>query len=172
MIWKLFGRGPKSPDTSRWWQEAETLATEEAPIDITALRAALAIDAPDELEQQLEMIDGLEQLAALRASASLPSVTTQHRVIGADRCHMILPVTTSGETSAPATLFLTSTRLVIATGRARAWPWQRVRLVRTGRELSVVVSGFDVVVRVQCNTYATALCAAAAAERLRTMAVS
>jgi hypothetical protein len=163
----LFGRGRAAPNTAAWWRQADALAADADVIDVTALRASLIEDAPDERERQEEMLDGLEALASLRAEPALPIVPTQHRVVGSDACHAIVPVTTTGSTAGPATLFLTSARVVLMRGQTRSWPWHRVRIVRTGRDLAIVATGAEPPELVQCNSYGDALCAVHLAEHLR-----
>ncbi len=163
----LFGRTPVGPDTTVWWRQADALASSEDTIDLTPLRASLVTGADDERERQEEMLDGLDALASLRAAAHLPVVTTQHRVVGTDTCHAILPVTATGEAPGPATLFLTSARVILMRGHTRAWAWHRVRLVRTGRDLAIVVTGTDHADVVHCNSYGDALSAVHLAEHFR-----
>ena len=143
------------------------MATGADVIDLTALRASLIDDAPDERERQEEMLDGLEALASLRGEGTVPIVPTQHRVVGSEACHAIVPVTTTGTAAGPATLFLTSARVVLMRGQTQSWAWHRVRLVRTGRDLAIVASGTDAPEIVQCNSYGEALCAVHLSDHLR-----
>ena len=102
------------------------------------------------------MLAGLDALATL-AAEPLPVLTTQHRVIGADTCHFIMPVTLADGVPAPGKLFVTSARLIVAAGGSRAWPWHRIRSVtRAGRELLVNGAG-DATLRIICNNFADAL---------------
>jgi len=113
---------------------------------------------PDELEQQEEMLDGLEQLLALVERDALPVLTTQHQVIGTDVCHLARPATYSGEHAVPGKLFLTSRRIVFAGGSARSWPWHRVRAVeRRSRTVVVHLAGASNGVHLDCNTFGDAL---------------
>jgi len=160
LIWRVFRKShPSTPDAA-WWRRAEDAAATPTPEAIDALARDLAASAapPDEAERQDEMLGGLRDLAALAAAAALPIVATQHRVIGADTCHLIAPVSLGADAGAAGKLFLTSTRLVFVSGRPTAWPWHRVRKVtRTGRDLIVIAAGEQEAVLLRCNTYGEAL---------------
>ena len=161
MFWRVFKRSSaRATRDDGWWHEAERAADSPDPDAIAGLRASMNQDASlDEAEQQEEMMDGLEQLVPLATAAALPAITTQHRVIGSDTCHLALPATLSAEQSVPGKLFLTDRRLVFAGGRAQAWPWHRVRVVtRTDRIVSIVVTGPSDAIQLQCNTYGDAVC--------------
>jgi hypothetical protein len=127
--------------------------------------AAASDSAPDSAEEREEMLDGLDALTAL-AAGPLPVLTTQHRVIGADTCHFIVPVTLADDLPVPGKLFLTSARLIVAAGGSRAWPWHRIRsITRAGREL-FVSGASDATLRITCNNFADALAVEHAARRL------
>jgi len=112
------------------------------------------------------MIAGLEALTAIAAAAAPPVVTTQHRVIGADVCHYVAPITIAGEAPVPGKLFVTSARLVIVAGAPRAFPWHRLRaLARAGRDLVIATAGAEGL-RVQCNNFTDALVVQHLARRL------
>lgn len=169
MIWRVFRRSPSAPaPEAAWWRDADALA--DAP-DAAAI-AALRDQAPggaslDDVEQREEMIEGLEQLAALAAAATLPSVDTQHRVIGADTCHLMTPATLAGEQPVPGKVFVTDRRLVFAGGRARSWAWHRVRDARRdGRVVTLILAGPAEAVSLHCNTYGDAIVIRHLARRL------
>ncbi len=167
MMWRLFRRSAKAPAREDWWQDAERAAAEPSAEAIADLRRGLDPGAPlDEPEQQAEMLDGLEQLLELSAQATLPVVTSQHRVIGADTCHFLAPVTLAGPDGVPGKLFLTSRRLVIVAGGVTARPWHGVRrLARAGR--SLVVGAGDQLLEARCNAFGDALTAHHVASRLQ-----
>lgn len=173
MFWNVFRRSPADPTaiTRLWWQEADSAGLEPDRATIDRLRGAItpsSAPAPlDETENQQEMIDGLDALLQLAETTALPIVETQHRVIGADTCHLLVPATLAGEVAVPGKIFLTSARLVFAGGRAQAWPWHRVRTIRrAGRNVLVVVAGSESAVHLQCNSYGDALLVAYVANRL------
>ena len=175
MFWNVFRRSPADPTalTSHWWQEADRAGLEPDRATIDRLRAATtpasAPASPDEAENQQEMIDGLDALLPLGVTGALPIVDTQHRVIGADTCHLLVPATLAGEVAVPGKIFLTSARLVFAGGRAQAWAWHRVRTVRrAGRSVLVVIAGSETAVHLQCNSYGDALLVTYVANRLTT----
>lgn len=121
----------------------------------------------DDAERETEMIEGLRLVLALGADPSLPQVTTQHRVIGADICHFVVPVTLPAQAGSSGKLFLTSARVVLASGKTTAWPWHRIRRVaREGRSLTVIAAGTADPLEMICNTYGDALVAEHIASRL------
>ena len=129
---------------------------------------ARASDDLDEAERQEEMIDGLRQMLAVAETRDLPVVVTQHRVIGADACYFVAPVSLAGDIAVPGKLFLTADRIIFASGKVHAWPWHRVHeIVRAGRSLSVVLHGGSEGISLQCNTYGDALVVWHLASRLR-----
>ncbi len=170
MIWRVFKKSSSLPSNDSWWRDAEGVAESPAhsAIDDLAARATPHRDDPDEAERQEEMIDGLRQLELLATAAALPTVVTQHRVIGADRCHFVTPVSLTGDVSTPGKLFLTGERLIFAGARVSAWPWHRVRdIVRSGRHLVVVGNDGADAMQLQCNTYGDALVIGHLARRLK-----
>jgi hypothetical protein len=169
VIWRTF-RKSRAADASRdrWWREADAATADPSADALEALRRAAseAAQTADDVEQQEEMIDGLRALSAFRAEP-LPVLATQHRAIGADACHLILPVSLAGEHSAPAKLFVTSARLVLVGSTSIAWAWHRIRdAVRRGRDVLVTAAGAADILHVQCNTYGDALLAIDAITRL------
>lgn len=169
MIWRVFRRSRSATvPAATWWGDAAAAAEAPTSEAIAALRRAMTgIDADaDDAERQEEMIDGLEALRHLSAEA-LPVVETQHRVIGSDRCHVMLPATLTGPTDVPGKLFLTSNRLVFAGGHVLAWPWHRVRsVIRVERAIVVSMAGGEPV-QISCNSYGDALVAVHVAARLK-----
>jgi hypothetical protein len=171
MIRRFFRRADAEPPDAAWWRAAEALAEAPTAVELERLQQ---IGAPEtgtnadiDAERREEMLDGLRELVALVEEHSLPVVTSQHRVIGSDVCHLIAPAALAGPESVPGKLFLTSHRLVFVTGRVSAYAWHRVRVVqRTGRDLSVVVAGAEEPLRLQCNSYGDALVAAHLIRRL------
>ena len=170
MIWRVFRKGaPVAPADAAWWQAARAAEAAPSPDAIAALRASLAVRAAlsDESERQLEMVDGLEQLAAL-AGTPPAALETQHRVIGSDTCHLAVPACWVGLTDEPGKLLLTSRRLIHVAGAVRAWPWHRIGGVdRTERALEVTILGAPDTVNLVCNSYGDAMAAAHLARRLQ-----
>jgi hypothetical protein len=160
VIWRVFRRASPKPQTDSWWRDAEQAAAAPTAAALDALHARVthASDDLDEAERQEEMIDGLRQMLTVAETPDLPVIVTQHRVIGADRCYFVAPVSLAGDVAAPGKLFLTADRLIFSSGKVQAWPWHRIQEVaRAGRVLSVVLTGGAEGVRVQCNTYGDAL---------------
>jgi len=175
VIWRAFQRSsPPSLNVAGWWRNAQAAADSPSADAIRALRQSMVTSAqsPDEAERQEEMIDGLEQLLAL-AGGALPILETQHRVIGADVCHLAVPCGLAGGVETPGKLFLTSARLIFSGGRVQAWPWHRVRqVVRAERALLFAIAGVPDEIQINCNTYGDALAAVYLAGRLRTSPAS
>jgi hypothetical protein len=170
VIWRVFRRASPKPQTDSWWRDAEQAAAAPSAEALEALHARVApADADlDEAERQEEMVDGLRQMLAVAETADLPVVVTQHRVIGADACYFVAPVSLAGDVASPGKLFLTADRLIFASGKVQAWPWHRVHEVaRAGRLLAVVLNGGTEGARLQCNTYGDALVVWHLAQRLR-----
>lgn len=160
MIWRVFKKSSSPPSNDSWWRDAERAAESPdcAAIDDLAARITPHDVDPDEAERQEEMIDGLRQLKLIAAGETFPVVVTQHRVIGADRCHFVTPVSLTGDVSTPGKLFLTGERLIFAGARVSAQPWHRVRdIARSGRHLVVVGTDGTEGMQLQCNTYGDAL---------------
>jgi len=170
VIWKVFRKGPpKSLDDAAWWSAARAAEASPTAEAIASLRARLASQekTPDEWERQVEMIDGLELLAAM-AAAPPATVETQHRVVGTDVCHLVAPACLVGLTDQPGKLFLTSRRLIHVGSTVRAWPWHRIGGVdREERALEVTIIGTTDTINVICNTYGDAMTAAHLARRLQ-----
>lgn len=170
MAWDFFRR--RASDDTRaalWWRDADAAALGPTAAALDDLRPRMA--APDQLdsrEREEEMLDALERLLAAAAQwPPLPVVGTQHRVIGADRCHFLAPVSAPDHGDAAGKLFLTSDRVIFAGGASIAWPWHRVRRThRHDRDL-VFEAGESLTLRLRCNTYADAVLAAALARRIR-----
>lgn len=170
MFRRLFSRRPPQPDVTAWWRAANALAVAPTADGLAALRASALpmTEAPDLAEDQQEMLEGLETLLQVSAAASLPVVDTQHRVIGADRCHHLAPASLVDQVDAGGKLFVTSARLVLVAGSVQAWPWHLVSgLSRQDRDVIVDLRG-RAPVRLRLNTYEGALIVCALAERLRT----
>ena len=171
MFRRLLGRvAPAQPDTSAWWREANALAGTPDTERIAALRAQIADagKAPDVAELQEEMIDGLERLLDLAQQTVLPVIATQHRVIGNEVCHFIVPVSLIEHVDASGKLFATAERLVFAAGTVRQWPWHSIQAItRVERDVVIDLRGRPAAARLRTNTYGDALLLVALAERLR-----
>jgi hypothetical protein len=174
MFRRLFGRAaPPQPDSAAWWREANALAESPDAVRIEALRIAMCDpdEAPDIAEDQLEMIEGLERVHALRLLPALPVVATQHRVIGQATCHFLAPGSLIDPVDASGKVFATNAALVFAPGAAGAvkvWPWHTIAAVsRVERDVVVDLRGQPAAARLRMNTSGDALVMVALAERLR-----
>jgi hypothetical protein len=170
MAWSFFKKraDPVNPDAALWWRNANAVALQPTRERVDELRPRIAAETElDERERQVEMIEGLDQLCLVIASAALPVLDTQHRVIGSDACHFMAPVSAPDHGDAIGKLFLTSQRVIFAGGASIAWPWHRVRRVAR-HERDVLFEGGDTLaLRLRCNSYGDALAAAAIGDRLK-----
>jgi hypothetical protein len=167
-FWRIFGKPAPSPHAA-WWTDADAAAEAPTPGKVERLRAGMAARTAgaDDHERQEEMVDGLEQLLAVMQSDQLPTIPTGHRVIGGDACHLVAPVTLA-DSPVGGKLFITSARVVFASGGVNAWPWHRVcAITRSDRDLVVTITGSGDALHVRCNTYADALIATHLARRLQ-----
>ncbi|HEY7475041.1 MAG TPA: hypothetical protein VH679_08515 [Vicinamibacterales bacterium] len=157
----LFRRSSPSSADRAWWHEAEAASAAPSSGAIARLRQALAsVTSLDEKERREEFVEGLERVLELSSNGGLPSLVTQHRVIGTDVCHFVAPVSLAGQMESAGKLFLTSQRIVFAGHGVQAWPWHRVRgVIRLGRDLAITVAGLPEPVHIQCNSYADAMSA-------------
>ncbi len=133
------------------------------------MRASIVSDdvAPDVAEAQHEMLDGLAALVDF-ARADLPVLDTQHRVIGTDTCHFLAPASLVDQVDSGGKVFVTSTRVIFASGTVLSWPWHLIaRVRREDRDLLVDLKGRPAV-RLRLNTYEAALVIAALVGRLTT----
>jgi hypothetical protein len=161
-----------APDVSPnwpWWQCADRIAAHPTAEAVDQLRTFVdpaGVDL-DEAECRSEMIEGLVRLVELHASAPLPLLDSQHRVIGVDACHFAAPAGLAGDDQeTPGKLFLTSKRLVFAGGPVRAWPWHRILdVARIERDVVVTIRDAGMI-RVRFNSYSDALEARFLAQRL------
>jgi hypothetical protein len=165
-MWSLFRRTSEPDAWAGWWEAADRTASNPDRAALDQLERALAGAKPDaDIESQEEMMDGLRQLAELVSAATLPVITSQHRVIGADTCHFVAPVTMADPARSQGKLFLTSRRVVLVSGGVTSQPWHAVRQVtRSGRHLAIRSDARTV--EVQCNSYGEALIAHHCASRL------
>jgi hypothetical protein len=169
MPWSLFRRSPAVDPAADWWRDANAAVTAPTAATLAHLRATVTGDGrqADERDRQLEMLEAIEQLVALQATA-LPEIATQHRVIGTDRCHLIAPAVLVETASAPGKLFVTSARVIFAGPRVRAWAHHRIRgRLRAERDLILTIAGEPEPVVFRCNSYGDALAAWYISETVR-----
>lgn len=165
---KKAGGGAKLDEWRRQWRDVSGAPT--AP-DVEALRAALAALAlpEDEIEIERELLDGLEQLAAVRTAPGLPVVATGHRVVGTDICHFTAPASMPDDAAQPSgRLILTSARAIFAGGGSTVVvPWHAAgRVFRQERDVVIVRPDREALYRFRCNVFGDAMTAAFLAETL------
>lgn len=154
-------RSSRSNAEAEWWRDAEAAAAAPTTDIVSRLRAGLATAVtPDDQERRVEFLEGLDRVLELSSNGGLPALVTQHRVIGADVCHFVAPVSLAAQLESSGKLFLTSQRIVFASHGVQSWPWHRVRgAVRLGRDLAITVAGVAEPVHIQCNCYGDAMAA-------------
>lgn len=171
MAWGFFRRrgGADDARATLWWRDADAVALAPTPAALDDLRPRMASPGQLDLrEREEEMLEALERLlAAVAQWPPLPVIDTQHRVIGADRCHFLAPVSAPDHGDAAGKLFLTSQRVIFAGGASIAWPWHRVRRARRHDRDLIFDGGDALTLRLRCNSYADAVLAAALAARIR-----
>lgn len=114
------------------------------------------LSAADLAEAEQEMREGLEALEAFQRS-DLPVLHTQHRVIGSDACHYMAPASLIAEVDAGGKVFVTSAKIIFASGSVMSWPWHLItRIRREERDLVIDLKGRPAV-RLRVNTYGDAL---------------
>jgi hypothetical protein len=168
-------RGESEQDRRlRHWRDAWDAAARTADATaIVRLRSELdALALPEEeIEIEREMLDGLEQLAALSTavdSGGLPTIQTGHRVVGADACHFTAPASMPDEPSQPGgRLLLTSARLIFVGGPGATAAWHALaEVVQADRDVVLIRADRGRIYRFRCNSYTDALTGAFLARRL------
>jgi hypothetical protein len=157
------GGDTRLADWRRAWLQA---VGEPSAAGVTRLTQSLnALGLPDEdVEVEREMLDGLQQLIALRdavSSGGLPVITTGHRVVARDVCHFTAPASMPDDPAQPSgRLIVTDTRAIFVGGaRATVVPWHAiVETALDARDLVLVKHDRDTLYRFRCNSFADALC--------------
>lgn len=187
MRWRLFGKSTdraREAELSSFRAELEAAAGRDAAtktwpglqnglVGRLTLRADELRLTEDDGALELEMLDGLRQLATLVQLVErdgLPLVETQHRVIEGEPCRFSAPATRLGEAGGgddtSGRLFLTDRRTVFLGPSVTSAPWPAIAHVgRAGRDL--LLSGASRRLEFRLNTFADAMRAAWLSERLR-----
>ena len=154
------------------WRAAWERAVESEDVSqLEPLKVRLApLNVPgDDVEVELEMLDGLEQLKGLLEAADLPVVETQHRVVAGHVCHFTAPASLPDDPSQASgrVLFTGTKSLFVGGAQTPPIPWHSVRYVgRTGRDVSLARHDETVVAHFRFNTYGDAVVATYLARRL------
>jgi hypothetical protein len=182
MIWSLFGsraarreRRARDAELTGFRMALETAASRGTIADLDSNLAGLEARAlelglsEDEAPIEVEMLDGLRELAALAKFVErngLPVVETQHRVLTGERCRFSAPATrVESAGGASGRLFLTDGRAVFVGPSVSAVSWSSVADVdRGGRDLVFATPARRH--QFSMNTFADVLKAAWLADRL------
>jgi hypothetical protein len=162
------------PKLSEWRRAWETACAAPDADRIASLSASLdALGLPDEeVEMELEMLAGLDELVRLKVSVAangLPLVETGHRVVAREPCHFSTPCSMPDEDAQPSgRLIFTTNRGIFAGGaRATTVPWHAVGdVLHRDRDIVLVRRDRDTHYRFRCNSFSDALCGAFLARTL------
>lgn len=166
----------KDNDPLAAWRAAWMRAIEhDSSVEPHALREQLdQVAAPgQDVEVELEMVDGLETLRALQRAAaggSLPVIETHHRVVGTDACHFTAPASLPVDESHASgrVLFTTSRAIFIGGARPASTAWHAVHeVLRSERDLVLVRADHSPAAHFRFNTFGDAVAAAFLARHLR-----
>jgi hypothetical protein len=170
------GRNGRSGSTQldAWRKEwSAAVATQDGRriADLRRSLDALGLTA-DDLEIELEMIDGLTELSAVAArlrEGDLPIVETGHRVVGSDICHFSAPASAPDDPAQPGgRVILTGQRAIFAGGgRATSIAWHKIaEVLHTDRDVLLILNDRETAHRFRFNSFADALCGAALSRHL------
>jgi hypothetical protein len=173
MRWFGWFRRASAPENARareWrrvWAEAVETPDRSRAEDLRGRLQQLAADEADAdaLDMEREMLEGLDALVELNTTVSAqgpPTISTGHRAVGADACHLSAPASLPDDPAQPSgTLLVTSTRLIFVGGaKSVTIPWHGVsECVRHDRDLLIARADRQDVQRLRCNAFADALCA-------------
>ena len=173
--WLTGRRGRREKTALTEWRKAWAAAA-EAPDAARVAELRRSLDAlgatGDDLEIELEMVDGLAELVSLTArlrNGEVPVVQTGHRVAGFDVCHFTAPASMPDDPAQPGgRVILTDRRAIFAgSGRATQLAWHRVaRVLQAERDLLLIAADLETAHRFRFNSFTDALCATALARHL------
>lgn len=127
---------------------------------------------PDDMEIEMEMLEGLSELSAIAArlrEGDLPVIETGHRVVGSDTCHFSAPASIPDDAAQPSgRMILTGNRAIFAGGgRATSIAWHKIaEILQTERDVLLVLHDRETAHRFRFNSFADALCGAALSRHL------
>lgn len=174
---KLFGwfRTETRNPALEHWRKAWQAAVERdgsSDRDLRAQLEALSAAEPD-VEVELEMLDGLDQLRSaqrLAAAGALPSVDTQHRVIGREHCHFTAPASMPNDhAQSSGRVLLTGSRAIfVGAGQTSTTAWHVVHdVARIERDVLLARADRTPAAHFRFNNYGDALVCAFLASRLK-----
>jgi hypothetical protein len=155
---------------SEWAAAVATQNAGRIP-DLRLSLEALGLTA-DDLEIEMEMIEGLTALSVVAArlrEGDLPVVETGHRVVGTDICHFSAPASVPDDPAQPGgRVILTGQRAIFAGGgRATSIAWHKIaEVLQTEREVLLILNDRETAQRFRFNSFADALCGAALSRHL------
>jgi hypothetical protein len=172
--WKGRNGGAGPAKLAAWRKEWTAAVAAEDGAGVAGLRRSLDELGltPDDLEIELEMIDGLSELSALAPrlrEGNLPVIDTGHRVVGSDVCHFSAPASIPDDAAqASGRMILTSHRAIFAGGgRATSIAWHKIaEILQSDRDVLLVLHDRETGHRFRFNSFADALCGAALSRHL------
>ena len=166
-LWDWFGRGapredPRIREWKRDWAAAVMVLDPASAQELKDRLNGFGL-AEDDIEIEREMLDALEDAAALSSEigrSGLPVIETGHRVVGHERCHFSAVASMPDEAGQPpGRLLLTSGRAIFAGGSGAVSPaWHTIGEARhVDRDLLLVRTTKDRVYRFRCNSFGDAV---------------
>ena len=166
-LWNWFGRGAprEDPRIGEWKRDWAAAVLVLDPASVQGLRDRLNAFGltDDDIEIEREMLDALEDAAALSAEiarSGLPVLETGHRVVGLERCHFSAVASMPDEAGQPSgRLLLTSGRAIFAGGSGAVSPaWHTLGEARhVDRDLLLIRTTKDRLYRFRCNSFSDAV---------------
>jgi hypothetical protein len=172
--WKGRNGGPEAAKLDAWRKQWASAVAAEDGTHLGELRRSLDELAltPDDLEIELEMIDGLAELSMLAPrlrGGDLPVIETGHRVVGSDVCHFSVPASIPDDAAQPSgRMILTGNRAIFAGGgRTTSIAWHKIaEVLQSDRDIFLVLHDRETAHRFRFNSFADALCGAALSRHL------
>jgi len=113
------------------------------------------------------MDEGAEIVRRAEDAGALPVLETQHRAIGADLCHLAIPVSRPDEADAFGKLFITNRRVIFSGPSPVALGLGHVLKIDRHERDVIIVAGGAGLLRFRCNSYGDAMLAVWLLDKLK-----
>jgi hypothetical protein len=153
------------------WRAAAAAPESKHTLSLRAQLEELGLPE-EEVEVEREMLDGLERLVELITNSArdgLPTVTTGHRIVGADVCHFSAPASMPDDPAQPSgRLILTNSRALFVGGaKGVTLRWHALaEPIHVERDVLLARADGEMAHRFRCNSFADAMTAAFVARQL------